>query len=135
MVCPECNGVLSGVSWRWNLRLWISPFSEVTLHLDEKWYKGAKFTIRAANQAPDHPYVQSAKLNGKPLPRAWIRHSESAAGGILEFVMGAEPNKERATVARRSATVLQFVTKRDRNLEQMFSFIWIYALLLRFSTR
>jgi putative alpha-1,2-mannosidase len=31
------------------------------------------------------------------LSRAWIRHSEIAAGGTVEFVMGAEPNKEWAT--------------------------------------
>ena len=72
-------------------------FSRATLHLDEKWYKGAKFAIAAENQAPDHPYVQSATLNGKPLSRAWIRHSEIAAGGSLEFVLGAEPNKQWAT--------------------------------------
>jgi predicted alpha-1,2-mannosidase len=72
-------------------------FSRFKLHLDEKWYKGASFTITAENQMPDHPYVQSATLNGKPLSRAWIRHSEIAAGGILEFVMGAEPNKQWAT--------------------------------------
>jgi len=74
-------------------------FSRVTLKLDEKWYRGAKFTITAENQAPGHPYVQSAKLNGKPLSRAWIRHSEIAAGGVLEFVMGPEPNKRWATVS------------------------------------
>jgi putative alpha-1,2-mannosidase len=67
--------------------------------LDEKSYKGAKFTITAENQAPEHPYVQSAKLNGKPLSRAWIRHSEIAVGGMLEFVMGSEPNKQWATRA------------------------------------
>lgn len=72
-------------------------FSRVTLHLDEVWYRQAEFTIAAENQAPDHPYIQSAKLNGKPLSRAWIRHSEIAAGGLLEFVMGPEPNREWAT--------------------------------------
>ncbi len=72
-------------------------FSRATIRLDEKWYKGAKFTITAENQAPDHPYVQTARLNGNPLLRAWIRHSEIAAGGILEFVMGGEPNKDWAT--------------------------------------
>ena len=72
-------------------------FSRMTLHLDEKWYKGAKFTITAENQAPDHAYVQRAKLNGKPLSRAWISHSEIAAGGVLEFVMGPDPNKHWAT--------------------------------------
>ena len=45
-------------------------FPRATIHLDEKWYKGAKFTITATNQGPDHPYVQSARLNGKPLSRA-----------------------------------------------------------------
>jgi putative alpha-1,2-mannosidase len=74
-------------------------FSRVTLHLDEKWYKGAKFTIAAENQAPEHPYIQSVKLNGKPLARAWIRHSEIAAGGILEFIMGPKPNREWATMS------------------------------------
>jgi len=72
-------------------------FSKVRLHLDKKWYKEATFAITAENQAPNHPYIQSAKLNGKPLSRAWIRHSEIAAGGTLEFVMGAAPNKEWAT--------------------------------------
>jgi putative alpha-1,2-mannosidase len=43
------------------------------------------------------PYVQSATLNRKPLSRAWIRHSEIAAGGVLEFIMGPELNKKWAT--------------------------------------
>jgi predicted alpha-1,2-mannosidase len=71
-------------------------FSQVTLHLDEKWYKGAKLTIAANNNAAGHPFIQSAKLNGIPLSRAWIRHNEIAAGGTLEFEMGAEPNREWA---------------------------------------
>jgi predicted alpha-1,2-mannosidase len=72
-------------------------FSRATLRLEEKWYKGAKFTITAENQAPDHPYIQNAKLNGKLLSRAWIRHSDIAAGGLLEFVMGPVPNRRWAT--------------------------------------
>jgi putative alpha-1,2-mannosidase len=72
-------------------------FPRVRLHLDKKWYNEASFAITAQNQAPNHPYVQSAKLNGKPLSRAWIRHSEIAAGGTLEFVMGAAPNKQWAS--------------------------------------
>jgi predicted alpha-1,2-mannosidase len=72
-------------------------FSRATIHLDEKLYKGAKFSITAENQAPDHPYVQSASLNGRPMSRAWIRHSEIAAGGVLTFAMGPDPNKQWAT--------------------------------------
>jgi predicted alpha-1,2-mannosidase len=86
-VCPgDGNYILGG-----------PLFSQVTLHLDAKLYKGATFEITAADQAPDHPYIQSAKLNGKPLSRAWIRHSEIAAGGALEFVMGPQPNLHWAT--------------------------------------
>lgn len=88
-------------------------FSRVTLHLDEKWYQGASFTITAENQMPDHPYVQSATLNGKPLSRAWIRHSEIAAGGILEFVMGAEPNEQWATRTDDLPQSLDIVTRPD----------------------
>ena len=36
--------------------------------------------------------MQSASLNGKPLARAWLRHSEVVAGGKLELVMGPNPN-------------------------------------------
>jgi predicted alpha-1,2-mannosidase len=68
-------------------------FSKITINLDAKLYRESKFTITAANQAPDNPYIQCAKLNGKPLSRAWIRHSEIAAGGSLELVMGREPHK------------------------------------------
>lgn len=72
-------------------------FSKIVIHLDSQWYSGASFTIVAENQAPTHPYIQSARLNGKPLSRAWIRHSEIAAGGVLNFVMGPDPNKQWAT--------------------------------------
>jgi putative alpha-1,2-mannosidase len=60
---------------------------------------------------PDHPYVQSATLNEKSLSRAWIRHSEIAAGGILEFVMGAEPNKQW-----RMAPLGQYLMERNAEI-------------------
>jgi putative alpha-1,2-mannosidase len=65
--------------------------------LDEHFYKGRIFEIIAEDQASDHPYIQSALLNGKPLSRAWLRHSEIAAGGRLELVLGPEPNLNWAT--------------------------------------
>jgi predicted alpha-1,2-mannosidase len=72
-------------------------FSRATIHLDERFYKGRIFEIIAENQASDHPYIQSALLNGKPLSRAWLLHSEIAAGGRLELVLGPEPNLNWAT--------------------------------------
>jgi predicted alpha-1,2-mannosidase len=67
-------------------------FPKATLNLDKRYYKGARFTITARNHSSRNGYIQSARLNGKPLRRAWIRHSEIAAGGQLEYVMSPEPN-------------------------------------------
>ena len=51
------------------------------------------FTIKAPNTSSINKYIQSVRLNGKPLQRTFITHEELMAGGTLEFEMGAEPNK------------------------------------------
>jgi predicted alpha-1,2-mannosidase len=51
------------------------------------------FTIRAPGVSSGKFYIQSARLNGKPLTRAWIAHQQIAAGGELVFQMGAQPNR------------------------------------------
>jgi predicted alpha-1,2-mannosidase len=61
-------------------------FPEATLDLGE----GRRFTIRAPGVSEDHRYVQSARLNGRPLERSFLRHAEIAAGGVLELRMGPE---------------------------------------------
>ena len=38
--------------------------------------RGGEFTVEASNQAPDHCFVQSATLNGKPLDRCYLKMSE-----------------------------------------------------------
>ena len=48
-------------------------------------------TIEASGASDDRPYVASATLNGKPLDRAWLRHSEIAGGGTLRFERSATP--------------------------------------------
>ena len=68
-------------------------FDKVTIRLDPKYYHGGTFTVVAHNNSQQNLYVQSAKLNGKPLERAWIRHEEIVAGGTLELTMGEKPNK------------------------------------------
>jgi predicted alpha-1,2-mannosidase len=67
-------------------------FDEVTFKLDPHYYHGKTFTVKTRNNSAQNIYVQSATLNGKPLDRAWLRHSEVVAGGTLELVMGANPN-------------------------------------------
>jgi len=52
------------------------------------------FVISAENVSDDNFYIQSAKLNGKPLYKNYITYKEIMNGGTLEFVMGDKPNKE-----------------------------------------
>jgi predicted alpha-1,2-mannosidase len=68
-------------------------FEEITFKLDPHYYSGKTFTIRTHNNSADNMYVQSAMLNGKPLNRAWLRHAEVAAGGVLVLEMGPKPNE------------------------------------------
>ena len=62
-------------------------FPETKINLEN----GKKFIIKAYNNSPENMYVQSIKLNGNPLKRTWIKHSEIMKGGILEFEMGPTP--------------------------------------------
>ncbi|MDR1683284.1 MAG: GH92 family glycosyl hydrolase [Candidatus Symbiothrix sp.] len=50
------------------------------------------FTIVACNNMPEHLYIQSARFNGEPYNRCFIDHDDILKGGVLELVMGAEPN-------------------------------------------
>ena len=69
-------------------------FDKATVRLDPRYCNGGIFTVVARNNSAQNLYIQSAKLNGIPLERAWIRHEEIVAGGTLEFVMGPAPNKD-----------------------------------------
>ena len=68
-------------------------FDRVTVHLDPRYYPGKTFTIEAHNNGPKNVYVQSARLDGKPLNRPWFYQSDLADGGSLVLEMGPEPNK------------------------------------------
>lgn len=66
---------------------------KAVISLDSKYYKGGTFTIVARNNSAANKYIQSAKLNGRPLSRSYITHAEVVAGGELDLVMGPTPNK------------------------------------------
>lgn len=66
---------------------------KATIHLDKKMYGGRTFTVVAENNSPKNIYIQSATLNGKPMPRTWFTHAELLAGGSLRLTMGPKPNK------------------------------------------
>jgi predicted alpha-1,2-mannosidase len=98
-VCPGDNVYVLG-----------SPlFGKAVIRLDSKWHKGATFVVVAHGNSSANCYVQSAQLNRKPLERAWITHAEITSGGVLEFVMGPEPNFKWGTSARVPSGVLSSV--------------------------
>ena len=72
-------------------------FKKATLQLDLKYHKGRTFSVIAHNNSAQNIYIQSAKLNGRPLNRAWLRYDEITGGGKLELEMGAQPNKNWGT--------------------------------------
>ncbi|HID22615.1 MAG TPA: glycoside hydrolase family 92 protein, partial [Planctomycetaceae bacterium] len=68
-------------------------FDRVVIHLDPRYYPGKTFEIVAHNNSPRNIYIQSARLNGRPLERPWFFHRELVAGGRLELQLGPRPNK------------------------------------------
>lgn len=53
---------------------------------------GREVVIVAHGVNRENIYIQSAKLNGRPLDRAWFRHGEIHQGATLEFEMGPKPS-------------------------------------------
>jgi len=68
-------------------------FEKTTLHLKN----GRDLVIVAAHTSRDNKYVQSVRLNGKPLHQLWFRHADIAQGGTLELIMGDTPNRSLGT--------------------------------------
>jgi predicted alpha-1,2-mannosidase len=56
---------------------------------------GKKFVIDAEGNSKANVYIQSATLNGVPYSHNWITYDDIVNGGVLHFVMGAQPNKTR----------------------------------------
>lgn len=63
---------------------------KATMHLSN----GKTFTMTAANISDDNIYIQSVRLNGKIWDSPFLPYKELKNGGKIEFVMGAQPNRE-----------------------------------------
>jgi predicted alpha-1,2-mannosidase len=82
-VCPGTDQYVFG-----------SPmFKKATLTLQD----GKVFTIEAPCNNPESVYIHKARLNGKEHPKTWISHEEILNGGVLQFEMAPEPDRERGT--------------------------------------
>ena len=71
-------------------------YPKVTIHLSKQHYGGKTFTITAQNASKENKFIQSARLNGKPLNQWWIAQKDILAGGHLDMVLGPTPNPEWA---------------------------------------
>ncbi len=62
-------------------------FDSATINLPD----GKTFKITAINNSAANKYIESAKLNGKPLDKPFFTHRELMDGGTLELVMTNKP--------------------------------------------
>jgi len=53
-----------------------------------------RFTIRAERKRPGDAYIRSARLDGRPLERNYLRHDEITGGGELVLELGRRPGSE-----------------------------------------
>ena len=72
-------------------------FDQITIHLDKDYYQGINFKIDVLNNSPKNKFIQSVKLNGKPLNQSWLYHKDLVKGGNLEYILGEEPNYDWGT--------------------------------------
>jgi predicted alpha-1,2-mannosidase len=75
-------------------------FREARVRLDG----GRSLVVRASNNSARNVYVQGVRLNGRRLDRTWLRQSEIAGGGVLEFDMGPRPSRWGADAPPPSLT-------------------------------
>jgi putative alpha-1,2-mannosidase len=68
-------------------------FDSIVIKLDNRFYPGDRFIIDCKNNNAENMYIQSARLNGKPLNNCWFYHNEFIKGGKLELQLGKTPNK------------------------------------------
>jgi predicted alpha-1,2-mannosidase len=62
-------------------------FDKIDIDLNPDYYEGGKFTIETINNSKENIYIKSATLNGQPLDRFYLKHSEIVNGGRLVLEM------------------------------------------------
>jgi predicted alpha-1,2-mannosidase len=68
-------------------------FDRVTIRLNRQYFPGKTFDIVTRNNSVTNQYIQSVKLDGKPLNDFWFLHRQLTAGGRLEIVLGPNPGR------------------------------------------
>ena len=78
----------------------VPHFDEMIVNLEN----GKTFTVTAKNLSRENRYIESVKLNGKPLNRSYIYFDEVHNGGKLEFIMTNSRKSTWATEAENCPT-------------------------------
>jgi predicted alpha-1,2-mannosidase len=66
-------------------------FKNLTVNLEN----GKKLVINAPNNSADNKYIKALTVNGKPYDFNYLTHFELIKGGVLNFTMSNQPNKQR----------------------------------------
>jgi predicted alpha-1,2-mannosidase len=66
-------------------------FKNLTVNLEN----GKKLVINAPNNSADNKYIKALTVNGKPYDLNYLTHAELIKGGVLNFTMSNQPNKQR----------------------------------------
>jgi putative alpha-1,2-mannosidase len=81
-------------------------YPKIVVHLSKQHYGGKTFTVVARNASRANRFIQSARLNGRPLDSWWIPQRDVVRGGTLEFELGPRPNETWAAAAQPPQTVV-----------------------------
>jgi predicted alpha-1,2-mannosidase len=98
-------------------------FSSSTIDLGT----GRKFVIEAVNASGANKYVQSATLDGNPIDRAWLKHSEISNGGKLVLQMSdrasnwASTQRPPSVSSKSQPSARNYVSAADGESKQLFS--------------
>ncbi|HEX7905590.1 MAG TPA: GH92 family glycosyl hydrolase [Chitinophagaceae bacterium] len=88
-------------------------FKKITITMEN----GKKLEIIASNNSAENKYIQTLRVNGKPYEKNFLVHSELQKGGVLDFIMRAEPNKNRGT--KQNAYPYSFSTESSSRLTKI----------------
>ncbi len=86
--------VQGGCNDRPNWQITTPLFDKVTISLHPEYYDGEEFIIETRDNEAGNMYIQSARLDGKDLNKAWFYHDELVKGGKLEFDLGPGPARQ-----------------------------------------
>ncbi|MGB6269261.1 MAG: GH92 family glycosyl hydrolase, partial [Olleya sp.] len=92
-------------------------FEKATFNLEHN----KQFTVSAENLSSKNVYIASAELNGNPLNRSYINHSDIVNGGTLHFKMTNQPSdwataegeEPKTEITEHRITPAPFIAKGD----------------------